>query len=97
MKQSLKKWKSLKSVKTTLNKWKLLPEQAKITLKRKWFFQKEWKSHQMSELILTLSWVWWGRCKKNYLPKEEGREGGEKKGAQRARRARGSNPGPAAC
>ena len=36
-------------------------------------------------------------CEKNYLPKEEGREGGEKKRAQRARRARGSNPGPAAC
>ena len=38
-----------------------------------------------------------GRCEKNYLPKEEGREGGEKKRAQRARRTRGSNPGPAAC
>ena len=48
-------------------------------------------------ITLTLSWVWWGRCEKNYLPKEEGREGGEKKRAQRARRARGSNPGPAAC
>ena len=48
-------------------------------------------------LALTLSWVWWGRCEKNYLPKEEGREGGEKKRAQHARRARGSNPGPAAC
>ena len=33
-------------------------------------------NHQLS---LTLSWVWWGRCVKNYLPKEEGREGGEKK------------------
>ena len=29
--------------------------------------------------------------------KEEGREGGEKKHAQRARRTLGSNPGPAAC
>ena len=48
-------------------------------------------------LTLTLSWAWWGRCEKNYLPKEEGREGGEKKRAQRARRTRGSNPGPAAC
>ena len=48
-------------------------------------------------LTLTLSWVWWGRCEKNYLPKEEGREGGEKKRAQRARQAQGSNPGPAAC
>ena len=48
-------------------------------------------------LTLTLSRAWWGRCEKNYLPKEEGREGGEKKRAQRARRARGSNPGPAAC
>ena len=38
-----------------------------------------------------------GKVRKNYLPKEEGREGGEKKRAQRARRARGSNPGPAAC
>ena len=45
----------------------------------------------------TFAWVWWGRCEKNYLPKEEGREGGEKKRAQRARRTRGSNPGPAAC
>ena len=41
--------------------------------------------------------VGWGRYEKNYLPKEEGMEGGEKKRAQRARRARGSNPGPAAC
>ena len=30
----------------------------------------------------------------NYLLKEEGREGGEKSGRARAR---GSNPGPAAC
>ena len=32
------------------------------------------------ELCLTLKLLrgWWGRCKKNYLPKEEGREGGEK-------------------
>ena len=52
---------------------------------------------QSGQITLTLSWVWWGRCEKNYLPKEEGREGGEKKRAQRARRARGSNPGPAAC
>ena len=29
--------------------------------------------------------------------REGGREGGEKKRAQRARRTRGSNPGPAAC
>ena len=28
-----------------------------------------------------------GKVRKNYLPKEEGREGGEKKRAQRARRA----------
>ena len=50
-------------------------------------------------LTLTLSWAWSGRCEKNYLPKEEGREGGEKKRAQRARRARGSNPGlePGTC
>ena len=48
-------------------------------------------------LTLTLLRGWWGRCEKNYLRKEEGREGGEKKRAQRARRTRGSNPGPAAC
>ena len=35
--------------------------------------------------------------KKNYLPKEEGREGGEKKRAQHAHRARCSNLGPTAC
>ena len=45
-------------------------------------------------LVLTLSLVWWGRCEKM---KEEVREGGEKSGPARARRARGSNPGPAAC
>ena len=38
-----------------------------------------------------------GKVRKNYLPKEEGREGGEKKRAQRTRRTRGSNPGPAVC
>ena len=38
-----------------------------------------------------------GKVRKNYLWKEEGREGGEKKRAQCARRTRGSNPGPAAC
>ena len=38
-----------------------------------------------------------GKVWKYYLPKEEGREGGEKKRAQRVRRAPGSNPGPAAC
>ena len=48
-------------------------------------------------LTLTLLRGWWGRCEKNYLRKEEGREGGEKKRVQRARRTRGSNPGPAAC
>ena len=31
-----------------------------------------------SPLTLTCPWVLWGRCEKNYLPKEEGREGGEK-------------------
>ena len=30
-------------------------------------------------ITLTLTRGWWGRCEKNYLPKEEGREGGEKK------------------
>ena len=39
----------------------------------------------------------WGRCKKNYLPKEEGREGGDKKHAQGAHGGQGSNLGPAAC
>ena len=29
-------------------------------------------------LTLTLLRGWWGRCEKNYLPKEKGREGGEK-------------------
>ena len=38
-----------------------------------------------------------GKVRKNYLPKEEGREGGEKKYAQHAHRARGSNPVLAAC
>ena len=38
-----------------------------------------------------------GKVRKNYLPKEEGREGREKKRAQHARRTWGSNPGPAAC
>ena len=61
------------------------------------FLQSIKTSRPTCTLTLTLSWVWWGRCEKNYLPKEEGREGGEKKRAQRARRARGSNPGPAAC
>ena len=37
-----------------------------------------------------------GTVRKKNLPKEEGKEGGEKKRAQPARRARGSNPGPAA-
>ena len=36
-----------------------------------------------------------GKVRKKYLPKEEVREGAEKKRAQRARWARGSNPGPA--
>ena len=38
-----------------------------------------------------------GKVRKNYFPKEEGMECGGKKHAQRARRAQGSNPGPAAC
>ena len=48
-------------------------------------------------ITLTLLLGWWGRCEKNYLPKEEGREGGEKKRVQHAWRARGSNSGPAVC
>ena len=36
-----------------------------------------------------LSWVWWGRCEQNYLPKEEGREGGEK-----SARSAPAGPGP---
>ena len=54
-------------------------------------------AQKVNSLTLTLLRGWWGRCEKNYLRKEEGREGGEKKRAQRARRTRGSNPGPAAC
>ena len=42
---------------------------------------------EKQSLTLTCPWVWWGRCGKNYLPKEEGREGGEKS----------TNPGPAPC
>ena len=38
-----------------------------------------------------------GKVRKKLYPKEDGREGGEKKRAQRARRARGSNLGPVAC
>ena len=34
-------------------------------------------------ITLTLLRGWWGRCENNYLPKEEGREGGEKKRAVR--------------
>ena len=34
---------------------------------------------------------------KNYLPKEEEKEGGEKERTQRARGGRGSNPGPTVC
>ena len=30
------------------------------------------------QITLTLLRGWWGRCEKNYLRKEEGREGGEK-------------------
>ena len=37
-----------------------------------------------------------GKVREKLSP-EGGREGGEKKRAQRARRTRGSNPGPAAC
>ena len=48
------------------------------------------------KLTLTLSQSWWGRCEKK-LPKEEGmeggREGGEKKHVQRARRGPGLKPG----
>ena len=45
-------------------------------------------------LTLTLSRGWWGRYEKNYFPKEEGRENGEKK---HVAGGQGSNPGPAAC
>ena len=48
---------------------------------------------QLISLTLTLSWGWWGRCEKNYLQKEEEREGGEEK---RAHGGQGSNLGPAA-
>ena len=43
----------------------------------------------MYAITLTLLRGWWGRCEKNYLRKEEGREGGEKK----ARAARPPGPG----
>ena len=42
-------------------------------------------AHKFQHITLTLWRVWWERCEKNYLPKEEGREGGEKKRPQRAR------------
>ena len=42
------------------------------------------KSLEFSSITLTLSQGWWGRCENNYLPKEEGRVGGEK--SARARR-----------
>ena len=48
-------------------------------------------------ITLTLLRGWWGRCTKNYLLKEEGKEGGEKKHAQRTHGGRGLNPGPATC
>ena len=47
-----------------------------------------------TNLTLTLSQGWWGKCYKNYLPKEEGREGEKKKQAQRASGGQDSNPGP---
>ena len=56
---------------------------------------------RITNLTVTLLRGWWGRCEKNYLRKEEGREGGEKSGrsapAGPGARTRGSNPGPAAC
>ena len=65
--------------------------------------EKMWKKRRKKKLIYkisdnpnTLAGLV-GKVRKNYLPKEEGREGGEKKLAQRARRTRGSNPAPAAC
>ena len=38
-----------------------------------------------------------GKVPKNYLPKEEEKEGGEKKCSQRTRGGRGLNLGPTAC
>ena len=50
-----------------------------------------WEWNTCFSLTPTCPWVWWGRCK-------GGRKGGwRKKCAQRAHRAWGSNPGPAAC
>ena len=49
------------------------------------------------ELLANFGQIGGDGAKKNDLPKEEGREGGEKKCVQRARWARGSNPGLAAC
>ena len=60
-------------------------------------YKKSSGPNHPKKITLTLLRGWWGRCEKNYLPKEEGKEGGEKKNGQRARRTRGSNPAPAAC
>ena len=56
---------------------------------RCWFFFCLFNPNTFAGLV--------GKVRKNYLRKEEGREGGEKKCTQPARRTRGSNPGSAAC
>ena len=48
------------------------------SLDRRNELEKESARQKFNRLTLTLLWVWWGRCEKNYLPKEEEREGGEK-------------------
>ena len=46
----------------------------------RWFYCKKKCKIGKGKLYLTLTLLrgWWGRCEKNYLRKEEGREGGEK-------------------
>ena len=67
-------------------KWQNITVYALFSLKH--LFAKLFNPNTFAGLV--------GMVRKNYLPKEEGREGGEKKHAQRARQAQGSNPGPAA-
>ena len=56
----------------------------------KFFMIQTFISNPFVVITLTLLRGSWGRCEKNYLRKEEGREGGEKS-------AHSSNPGPVAC
>ena len=38
-----------------------------------WYRTSQMPQGWLITLTLTYPWVWWGRCEKNYLPKEEGR------------------------